>query len=170
MTRKLQAAQTMKKSPKKLPDTIIRAICRNDFDAVNKWQSPEEIDFIDKDQRTAVFHAVLNNSKDMFSQLLKSNPDLNLKDSRGWSLLHYAVQQKSVYIAELLVNKSVDLEMKDDYGNTPLWRATFSSNGKGEMITFLLSKGADPNNMNNSDISPMKLADTIANYDVKQFF
>lgn len=160
----------MKKNPKKLPDTIIRAIYRNDFDAVDKWQIPEEIDFRDKDLRTAVFHAVLNNSKDMLRQLLKSNPDLNLKDNRGWSLLHYAVQQNLVDIADLLITSGVDLEMKDDYGNTPLWRATFSSNGKGEMIKYLLSKGADPNNTNNSGISPIKLAVTIANYDVKQFF
>jgi uncharacterized protein len=51
-----------------------------------------------------------------------------------------------------------------------LFRAVFNSCGDGSVIELLLSAGADPNAPNDSDVTPIKLARTIANYDVAQFF
>lgn len=106
----------------------------------------------------------------MVEQLLKSNPLLNIKDKKGWSPLHYAAQNYLIDIATQLIDDGADIEIKDNYGNTLLWRATFASQGKGKMIQLLLSKGANPNNSNDSGVGPMELANTIANYNVKQFF
>jgi ankyrin repeat protein len=158
------------KNANQLSNSIIRAIYSNNIDAIKLWQNKDVIDQFDKSNRTAIFHAVLADSKDMLAQLFKDSPDLNWKDNKGWYPLHYAAQQYLIEIAELLIYAGADLEVKDDYGNTPLWRATFSSNGRGDMIKLLLTKGADPNNENSSGISPLALANTIANYDVKQYY
>jgi ankyrin repeat protein len=84
--------------------------------------------------------------------LLKQLPDLNFKGYKGWYPLHYAAQENLVEIADLLIQAGTDLEAKDDDRNTALWRATFSSQGRGEMIKFLLLENADPNNKNDSGI------------------
>lgn len=80
--------------------------------------------------------------------------------------MHYAAQGNLTDIAKLLIENGADLEVKDNYGNTPLSRATFSSRGYGDLIKLLLSYGADRNN----GVGPLKLANTIANYNIKQFF
>jgi ankyrin repeat protein len=153
-----------------LPDNLIRAIYRNDSDEIKRWQNLENINHTDKDGRTAIFHAILIASKDMIVQLLKDKPNLNIKDKKGWYPLHYAAQAYLIEILNLLIDNGAEVEVKDDYGNTPLWRATFSSLGKGEMIKLLLSKGANPENENDSGISPKQLANTITNYDLAKYY
>lgn len=159
-----------KKIENKLSEEIVRAVNRSELETLDELVSPLNIDAVDKEKRSVLFHAVLAKSIDMVKLLLKSQPDLNVKDRNGWSALHYAAQGNLTDIAKLLIENGADLEIKDDYGNTPLSRATFSSCGYGDLIKLLLSYGADRNNENNSGISPLKLANTIANYDVKQFF
>jgi len=160
----------MKKKISTLPDNIIRGVYRNDLESIQQWLSEETIDSLDKDGRSVIFHAVLIGSEDITKYLLERGSNLDLKDKKGWALLHYVAQNYLTEIAELLIDNGADIEIKDDYGNTPLWRATFASQGKGEMINLLLHKGANPDNANDSGISPLELAKTIANYDVKQFF
>lgn len=46
----------------------------------------------------------------------------------------------------------------------------FPSRGRGEIIKLLLEYGADKDRVNNHGVSPYALAQTIANYDVRQFF
>jgi len=153
-----------------LAEKIARAIYDNDLKVIEEEIGADEINLVDRDGRSAIFQAVLAKSADIASVLVKKGADLNLRDNKGWSPLHCTAQNYLPQIAELLIENGADIECKDDNGNTPLWRAAFSSQGKGEMIKLLLSKGGDRNNENDSGISPLKLANTIANYDVKQFF
>jgi uncharacterized protein len=62
------------------------------------------------------------------------------------------------------------VDAADDHGNTPLWRAVMDSRGRGEIISILRSKGADPHLANKSGISPVGLASSIANHDVSRYF
>jgi hypothetical protein len=55
-------------------------------------------------------------------------------------------------------------------GGLSLWCATFDSRGRGDVIRLLLSKGADPDAVNDSGGSSRQHAERIGNYDVKQFF
>lgn len=69
-----------------------------------------------------------------------------------------------------LLDAGANIEAEDAWGNTPLGRAVFESKGRGEVITFLLSRGADRLHANKHGVSPLSLAQSIANYDVAQFF
>jgi len=153
-----------------IPEEIITAIIRNDFKLIKEWCSPSTVNLHDGDNRSIIFLAIIFNSIDLVSLLLEQKPNLNIKDSIGWYPLHYAAQNYLPKIVEGLLKHGALTEMKDDYGNTPLWRATFSSAGKGEVINLLLASGADPYAPNDAGITPHQLAQTIANYDVKQFF
>lgn len=130
----------------------------------------ETINWIDNDGRTLLFHSIISKSINMIDLLLKRGSSTIIQDRLGWSPLHYAAQNNDLEGAKLLIEYGANPECKDAYGNTPLWRAVFSSRGMGDMIQLLLSKGADPGNHNNFDISPIQLANTIANYNTKQFF
>lgn len=163
--------EKMKKNLKNnLPKEIVRAINLNDFQVVDDWSTVDTINLVDNDGRSAVFHAILVNSIDIISVLLKKEAALNIKDFRGWYPLHYAAQNYLPKVVNMLIENGALLEVKDDYGNTPLWRAVFASEGRGDVIKLLLLKGADPHNPNNSGVTPYKLAHSIANYDVRQFF
>jgi ankyrin repeat protein len=95
--------------------------------------------------------------------------EIKTKGRKGWTLFHYAAEYQNVSIGKELLSKGADLNAKDDFGNNVLWRAIFSSKVKGEFIQFLIENGADKFAENNSGISPMDLADTIDNYNVKQY-
>jgi uncharacterized protein len=88
----------------------------------------------------------------------------------GWAALHCAAQANCSATASLLVEAGADLELRDVFGNTPLWRATMAFKGNGSVIKLLLGAGANPNTENKSGVSPAALANTIGNYNVAQFY
>ncbi|WP_165499776.1 ankyrin repeat domain-containing protein [Pedobacter frigidisoli] len=162
----------MKKKPKKtkLSDEIIRAIYGNRTVEIDNWISKEGVGTVDNDGRNIVIHSLLAKNIIVLKLALGHQEDPNTKDRTGWYPLHYAAQDNSVEAADILIQNGAIIDSEDDYGNTPLWRAVFSYNGSGEMIEFLLKRGADLNHNNHSQVSPSKLANTIANYDVRKFF
>ena len=113
---------------------------------------------------------IVNNDPHGFSDLLTKSPfQIGAKGKQGWTLFHYAAEYQNVKIGKDLLSKGADINAKDNFGNNVLWRATFSSKGKGEFIQFLIENGAEKLSENNSGISPLDLADTIDNYNVKQY-
>ena len=84
--------------------------------------------------------------------------------------LHFAAQGYDERIVGVLIEHGADVNARDVNGTTVLARAVFSSQGRGEVITLLLSKAADPNIENKNGISALKLARSISNYDVGRFF
>lgn len=96
--------------------------------------------------------------------------DPNAQDGHGWTPLHFAAQEGSVDGIKALLECHAKVGLFDANGNTALFRAVFNSNGEGEIISMLLEAGSDPDQKNHHGVSPRILAETIGNYDVKQFF
>jgi len=124
--------------------------------------------------RTKLHYVVVdepaNSHRSLISELIASGFDPNQKDNQGWTPLHFAAQEWSEEAAKTLLENGAEVDITDSNGNTPLWRAVFSSRGRGELIKLLLVSGADPNKQNQSGVSPRSLADTISNYDITQYF
>lgn len=125
---------------------------------------------MDRDGRSPLFYSLLIENTDLLKELIIAGANINQQDQLGWTTLHHAVQRHNVQATHLLLKSGVDVEIKDKYGNTPLFRVVFESKGKGEIIKLLLEFGADIYNHNDSGISPIELAETIANYNIIQFF
>lgn len=130
----------------------------------------EDVNYVDRDGRSLVFYSILQNNIEFLKILLNNKAEINLKDNQGWAPLHYSANEYFTSICELLINEGADVNARDSYGNTVIWRAVFASKGRGEIISLLLQNGADPLLKNDTGISALDLANTIANYDINQFF
>jgi uncharacterized protein len=125
---------------------------------------------VDRAGRTPLHYAAVDADIVSVRRLLDSGMDPKTPDDEGWTPLHFAAQSNSVEIAEQLLSAGASVDPCDSHGNTPLFKAVFNSRGKGDVIRLLRARGANPYAMNKHGVSPLKLARTIANFDVRQFF
>lgn len=151
--------------------TIIHHVFRNELqsliDSLQQGVDPNERD---AQNRTALMHASTADRVHLVSALLKHGASADLRDGSGNTALHFAAQENHVDVINELLRHGAKVDIEDEHGNTALWRAVFYSRGRGEAIEALLSFGADRNHRNRYGKTPLMLAETISNYDVKQFF
>ena len=125
---------------------------------------------VDEYGRTALHYAARDDRPDAVRELLALGLDPSAADDDGWTALHFAAQAQTARVVTLLLDAGAAVDVQDSHGNTPLFRATFESMGRGEVIQLLRAAGADPWCANKSNVSPVMLARTIANYPVAQFY
>ena len=154
----------------RLSDDAIRAMHRKDFIGLEALVTPATVNLKDGSGRTLLSKMVVFGDAHMIEWMLAKQPLLDIQDNYGWTALHFAAQFHDVEVAEKLLSVGAALDTQDAHGNTPLWRAVFESRGRGEMIKLLLANGANATLRNQSGNSALELANTIVNFDVKQFF
>ncbi|WP_316635707.1 ankyrin repeat domain-containing protein [uncultured Flavobacterium sp.] len=96
-----------------------------------------------------------------FLQKVRELKNINKKYQKEFNLLHFACQYNNIQLAKELLERQINIEEKNIYGNTPLWIAVFNSNGNYEIVELLLSYNANPNSVNNVNNTPLKFAITI---------
>jgi ankyrin repeat protein len=62
------------------------------------------------------------------------------------------------------------VDAQDANGNTPLWRAVFAHQGNEELIALLLENGANPERANRDGVTPLSLAEAVADPEVRHLF
>ena len=125
---------------------------------------------VDEYGRTPLHYAAADGKVEEVIRLLSGGADPNAQDDNGWTPLHFAAQAVSPGVTEALLGAGAQTELKDCFGNTALSTAVFQSRGDGSVIQLLRRAGADPHAANSSGVTPLSLARTIANFDVRQFF
>jgi uncharacterized protein len=149
---------------------FVAAIARNDKSALARLLAEGfDPNSKDRDGRTPLMLAVTSDNLELVQFLIENGADVNSKDNNGFTPLHFAAQDFRVQAAESLLRNGAKVNACDNYGNPPLWRAVFNSQGRGDLITLLLKHGADRNLKNKSGKTPVELANTIGNYDVRKF-
>lgn len=167
----MRKKMTAKKTNDQIFQNVVDLIYKNDQSTIEGLlRDGFNIKQVDSEGRTALYYAVLDDNPTLVKFFCRKGFDINVQDNLGWTPLHYCAQNYQIEIAKILIENGADLDIKDNYGNTALFRATFASQGKGEMIRLLLEYGSNPDSINNAGVSPRQLANTIANYNVKQFF
>jgi len=162
---KLRTPASPRLSPK-----AIRAVHRQDYPALEQLVTNATVNLPDSSGRSVLSFVVNYGDAAMLQWLLHKGPALDQQDRNGWAALHFAAQTYAVEMAASLLAAEATVDLPDGFGNSPLWRATFESRGRGAMLHLLLTHGANPDQPNDSGVSPRQLAETIANFDVKQFF
>jgi ankyrin repeat protein len=125
---------------------------------------------VDRYGRTELHYAAADGDSQKVEALLASGLNAGAADDDGWTPLHAAVQAWSPSICIALLKAGAPIDSQDIHGNTPLGKAVFESRGRGDIIELLRAHGADPLLKNRHGVSPLKLARTIANFDIHQFF
>jgi uncharacterized protein len=126
---------------------------------------------IDKYGRNELLNQVINNDLKKVEELLKSCSDVNIQDDNGWTSLHFAFQNYSKEMVELLLGNKVNPNLQDFNGNTAMSIALFNCKGKNNgIIKLLLDYNADPYIKNNYGVSAIDLAQQVTNFDLKVFF
>jgi ankyrin repeat protein len=72
-----------------------------------------------------------------------SQEKINEKDSSGKTALHWAAEYNNNTIASELIEKGVDVNLKDDEGETPLIITAMSNNDSYDIADLLIQAGAD---------------------------
>jgi ankyrin repeat protein len=93
----------------------------------------------------------------LLREILKTNPDKDLRDSRGATALHDAMFQTNMEVVDLLISHGYDVnDVSPVDGNTPLHNAVWANNTGA--VKILLGKGADKNIKNKQGQTPLALA------------
>lgn len=98
--------------------------------------------------------AVKDHNTNRIVELLRENTDVNLRDRKGNTALHYATVSKAM--TDLLIAAGADPNLTNDDGETPLHMAAYGSDIG--VIESLLLNGADPNAVDSDGNTPLHLA------------
>ncbi|MFA5999031.1 MAG: ankyrin repeat domain-containing protein [Candidatus Babeliales bacterium] len=108
--------------------------------------------------------ALQRNDIESAKKLIVDGADVNVRDSQGNSLLHYAAFFGKVQIVKLLLAAHADVQARNKKGSSSLHMATVSCVGKSfddehlESIQLLVAAGAHKYVKNGKRITPIALA------------
>ena len=100
-------------------------------------------------KQMALIASVKKNRKDVCEYFISEGADPNMA-------IRYAAMLGNKEIVKLFIDKGVNIEAKDIYGQTPLHYA--SGEGNIEVIDFLITKGANVNAKNTDKFTPLHAA------------
>jgi ankyrin repeat protein len=142
-------------------DDLRFVISQGDFDTAKKTLKEFGMDIQDGDGRTALMNAVLEEKIDFVKWLVDNGANINTQDRNGYSVLHFMAQDRLIDLTKYILNFKADLELRDIYGNTPLWTAVFNGRDNLGVVKMFLDKGAKLDNVNEAGRTPRQMIEVI---------
>lgn len=102
--------------------------------------------------------AIAHQRSEIAFDLVWRSINVNIQDSKGQSSLHYLAFFPDIALAKAIINNGAILDLKDHFGNTPLWYAVFNARGNYDYVELLIQNKANPNFLNNAGRSPIMFA------------
>ena len=127
--------------------------------------SPESVKGKDAGGSTALHHAAGYGPVANVELLIKKAADVNAKNRRGSTPLHWAIHDETK--VRLLLSKGAEVNAKQAQGRTPLFLAAMLGDGIPTM-RLLLARGADPNLASANGQTPLMMAAVRGNIEGMQ--
>lgn len=154
-----QSGRPKKVDPK--VDNLRHNIRQGDFETAKRTLKEFGINVQDGDGRTALINSVIENKIEFVKWLVDNGADINTQDRNGFSTLHFIGQNRLTEIGKFILSKNPNLELRDSYGNTPLWTAVMNSRQSLGIVKLLLDRGASTDTVNNAGRTPGQMIKTI---------
>lgn len=113
---------------------------------------------------------------DIIKTLIEAGGDVNSRDSiKGSSALHWSVEQNDINMADYLLTRGANVNLKDYKGQTPLHWFVAHNQGRShlDLLEMLLKYGADMSAQDKEDKTPydyLALSDKNVDSKVFEFF
>ena len=109
---------------------------------------------------TPIHEACVDGDVAEVKRLLSEGEDVNEITIAEQTLLHVAAEWGHTEMCVLLLNAGADIEAQDDWGDTPLYRASLTGAVNGQMDTalYLVNQGASLTHQNNRGDTPLDAA------------
>jgi ankyrin repeat domain-containing protein 17 len=115
----------------------------------------EDVDIRQAEQRSALHFAASSGNEEAVVALLRKGAKCSIQDDDGYTPLMEAFRNGHCGAARVLLEHmgGEGVDIRDDKGETALHNA--AANGHGEMVAFLLSKGANATITSNEGLTPL---------------
>lgn len=88
---------------------------------------------------------------ELVKKILEENPSIiHEKDELGFTVAHFAAGSDNKELVEFILNKDIDINVKNKYGSTPLHIAIYP-----EIAQMLIDHGANVNEVDNEEETPL---------------
>lgn len=147
-------------------DVILREIIRRKFFDLDKKYN---------DCENAIYTSVRNNSPKTLNLLIENGINIHVLDecegNVGNSPLSWAVMERSLDAAKILIKHGADVNRIEDDMHTVLGVAcfTYEKEGSFDIIKLLVENGADVNKANNLNFTPLMMCSFRANNEPIEF-
>ncbi|XP_061622391.1 ankyrin repeat domain-containing protein 39 isoform X2 [Phyllopteryx taeniolatus] len=115
------------------------------------YQTVNEMDF-----ERGIWSAAMDGDLKRVQSLIQKGIHPNLKDSAGYTALHYASRNGHLTVCEFLLENGACASPQTPGGGTPLHRAAFC--GRADVVRLLLHRKADPMTFDDDGASPLHKA------------
>ena len=140
-------------------ENFFKIITDGDLKAVKEKINETNINVLNVNNMSLLQEALKNKQDEIARYLIEKGVGINNQDNQGMVALHYiAVYKNDLTLARVLLQKDADIEIKDKYGNSPLWTAIFNARGEYGFVKFLLENNADLKSVNTAGKTPYDLA------------
>ncbi|WP_282043073.1 ankyrin repeat domain-containing protein [Winogradskyella flava] len=129
----------------------------NDFNGIKMLTDSYGINCYDSYKRTFLILSASKGNEAVLNYFIEKGADIDFQDKNGYCALHFAAQNNEIEIMRVLLNKGANPNLRDSYGNTPIWTAIMNTKDDFSIIKLLMENKADIETQNNHKKSPKEM-------------
>lgn len=138
---------------------IFQIVRLNQIDLYQLNIDKNDIDIVDWEYKNLLQQAIARHNNEIALDLVHRGINLNYKGPQGKTALHMTADFNNFEVAQAIVKAGGEINVIDDYGNSPLLVAVFNAKGKNyDLVKYFMSNGANPYTKNNSNKSSLDFA------------
>jgi putative transposase len=144
--------EMMREVPMSNPSDLYHAFDEGDFPTIDALAARHGVNWITESDKWNLLHRALLSvtrapNPAVIRHLIDLGVDVNAKDRRLWSPLHFAARTKSSQAVKLLIDAGAEIDPANDEGVTPLHQSLLENPWNLEIMEMLLAAGAEPTDM-----------------------